>query len=102
MIEMGHFREIDEILEHIFMPKKTDFFEKDFHKINQELEKAATKEEFFIKENGKKVKLNLNLNSLPTDQLFEVPEGMFQITGVDEIKPKSKSGKKEQKEKEHK
>lgn len=28
------------------------------------------KEEFYIKENGKKVKLSLNLNSLPTDQLF--------------------------------
>lgn len=52
-------------------------------------------EDFFIKENGKKMKLSLNLNFLPTDQLFEVPDGMFKITGVDEVKPKAKSAKKE-------
>jgi hypothetical protein len=94
MIEMGHFREIDEILEHIFVPRKSEFFEKDFLKISQQLEKNALKEEFFIKENGKKVKLSLSINSLPTDQLFEVPAGMFTITGADELQPRGKSGKK--------
>ena len=81
-------------MEHIFVPKKSEFFEKDFQKINQEMEQKAMREEFYIKENGKKVKLSLSLNSFPTDQLFEVPAGLFTITGLDEVKP-AKSEKKE-------
>jgi hypothetical protein len=50
MIEMGHFREIDEILEHIFVPKKTEFYEKDFHEITKKLDKNSLKEDFYIKE----------------------------------------------------
>lgn len=65
------------------MPKKKEFFEKDYQKITQELEEKAVKEEFYIRENGKKVKLNLSLNSFPTDQLFEVPADLFTFTGVD-------------------
>lgn len=83
MIEMGHFKEIDEILEKIFVPKKEEFFDQDFEEINKELNRKAHEElnEFYIKENGKKVKLSFNINTLATEQLFEVPEGMFQISG---------------------
>lgn len=35
MIEMGHFREIDEILESIFEPKKKEYYDKDFEEVNK-------------------------------------------------------------------
>jgi rubrerythrin len=41
MIEMGHFKEIDEILEKIFVPKKEEFFDQDFEEINKELNRKA-------------------------------------------------------------
>ena len=42
MIEMGHFREIDEILEHIFEPKIKEFFDKDYMEASTMLaEKSA-------------------------------------------------------------
>jgi ATP-dependent RNA helicase DDX24/MAK5 len=44
MIEMGHFKEIDEILEKIFVPKKQEFFDKDFDKINRDLDYKAAQE----------------------------------------------------------
>lgn len=50
-------------------------------------------EEFFIKQNGKKVKISLNINALPADQLFEVPSD---ILVFDEPQPKFKTGKKVQ------
>jgi hypothetical protein len=34
-------------------------------------------EDFFIKQNGKKVKIRLNINALPSDQLFEVPANLL-------------------------
>ena len=35
MIEMGHFKEIDEILENIFQPKTKEFFDKDFEEASR-------------------------------------------------------------------
>lgn len=31
---------------------------------------SEANEDFYIKENGKKVKLNLSINALPTEQIF--------------------------------
>ena len=66
------------------MPKKAEYFEKDFEKIKRQLQQKQINEDFFIRENGKKVKLSLNLNSFPTDQIFEIPADMFTFTGIDE------------------
>lgn len=49
MIEMGHFREIDQILERIFLPKKPEFFDKDFHQISKQIQEKTIKEDFYIK-----------------------------------------------------
>lgn len=38
MIEMGHYRELDEILNKIFQPKLKEFYEKDFEEINKRLD----------------------------------------------------------------
>ena len=79
MIEMGHFKEIDEILEQIFEPKLKEVFDKDYEQANKMIDKKNRQagEEFYVKENGKKIKLNLSINAIPTDQAFEVPSNMF-------------------------
>lgn len=45
----------------------------------QERIKKESQGEYYIKENGKKIKLNFDINSIVTDQLFEVPAHLFTI-----------------------
>jgi len=50
MIEMGHFKEIDEILEHIFEPTKKEFFEDDYEDVNKMIDEKNEKktEQFYV------------------------------------------------------
>lgn len=41
MIEMGHFKEIDEILENIFEPKKKEFYDEDFEEVNRMMDEKV-------------------------------------------------------------
>lgn len=43
MIELGHYVELDEILNKIFNPKVEEFFEHDFHEIEKSLSKKKSK-----------------------------------------------------------
>lgn len=44
MVEMGHFKEIDEILEKIFEPKMKEFYDKDFQDITRKLDEKVKQE----------------------------------------------------------
>ena len=85
MIELGHYVELDEILHKIFNPKVEEFFEDDFHEINESLsKKKKKKDDFFIVQSGKKVKLNFDMHSFETDKLFEVPSSFFTVLDPDQ------------------
>lgn len=66
MIEMGHYIELDSILHKIFNPKIQETFEKDYIEIieNLNLKYPSSSDNFYIKSNGKKKNISLNLHSL--------------------------------------
>lgn len=70
MIQLGHYVELDQILFKIFNPKLQEFYEDDFHDIQSSLKKKSNSNDFFIVQDGKKVKLNFNVHSFETDKLF--------------------------------
>jgi hypothetical protein len=41
--------------------------------------KTQSDTDFYVREGGKKIKLSFDVNSFATDQLFEVPAGLFKI-----------------------
>lgn len=86
MIEMGHYMELDKILGKIFSPKIKEIYEGDFNEINKKMAEG-TNNEFYVRENGKKRKITFNLNSVATDQLFEIPMDLFKIQGEVDLKP---------------
>lgn len=93
MIELGHYVELDEILNKIFNPKVEEFFEHDFHEIEKSLSKKKSKQDFFIVQQGKKVKLNFDMHSFQTDKLFEIPSDLFTIYDPNQEKKKNKKSK---------
>lgn len=88
MIELGHYKEVDQILEKIFRPKLKEFYEKDFHVIAESIAKndkiKKNKEDgLYVKHHGKKIKVNFDLHSIEADKLFEVPAELFQFISAD-------------------
>ena len=49
-------------------------------------------EDYYIKENGKKVKLKFNLNAIVTDKLFEIPSHLFTFADP-QFQPKTTKSK---------
>jgi hypothetical protein len=46
----------------------------------------------YLKQNGKKVRLNFDLHSIEADKLFEVPMELFQFVHADGTKEGGKKG----------
>ena len=71
-------------------------FESDFQEITKKLDEKSKKDSnLYIMENGKKKKISVNLHSIATDQLFEVPFDMFDIQGETQQPPKPNKTPKE-------
>lgn len=99
MIEMGHFREVDSILDKVFDEKK-ETFDKELQDMKNHSEHAGDKPSLYIKD--KRLDLSNVLDSMETDKLVELPADFFKI--IDATAPPKKQKKKEklkQKEEEH-
>ena len=84
MIEMGHFREVDWILDNVFSTKVVTY-DKELHEIEQEQLKEAN---FFVKD--KRIDLSSVLNSLETDKIVELPGDFLKVIEADKKMKKKK------------
>lgn len=84
MIEMGHFREVDWILDNVFSTKVVTY-DKELHEIEQEQLKEAN---FFVKD--KRIDLSSVLNSLETDKIVELPDDFLKVIEADKKMKKKK------------
>ena len=89
MIEMGHFREVDSILDKVFDEKK-ETFDKELQDMKNHSEHAGDKPSLYIKD--KRLDLSNVLDSMETDKLVELPADFFKI--IDATAPPKKQKKK--------
>ena len=77
MIEMGHFREVDSILDKVFDEKK-ETFDKELESMKRKSAKQqGEKPSLYIKD--KKLDLSSILNNMDTDKLVELPADFLRI-----------------------
>lgn len=87
MIELGHFREVDQILDRVFSVKKETF--------DKELEEGVADQtdnpNLYVKD--KRIDLSSVLEQLETDKLIELPSDFLKVIDANELGKKKKKKK---------